>query len=122
MAIFFGSEIHVSPAGWLLSTAEYMRKNWSVMSMMKMVSTTRFKRKSGSSHLSSGGSTKPTSKGVKMAVKMSAIEVTASQWPIALLERGSMMYQPIFSFPGALARVASYARTCRATSAIRGLL
>jgi hypothetical protein len=40
---------------------------------------------------------KPTSTGVMMAVKMSAIEVTTSQLGISLLVRGSMRYFDLFS-------------------------
>ena len=59
------------------------------ISIMKVRSTSRLQRKSGSVHRSEGMCMKPTSTGVMQAVKTSASETPRSQYPVQLLERGS---------------------------------
>ena len=74
-----------------------MMKNCINTSRMKMMSTQRLMMKRPSAHRSAGMSMKPTSTGVMMAVKMSAIDVTTSQLGISLLVRGSRRYFDLFS-------------------------
>ena len=83
-----------------------MVKNCINTSMMKMMSTQRLVMKRPSAHRSAGMSMKPTSTGVMMAVKMSAIDVTTSQEIISLLVRGSRRYFDLFS---SLARLRVFA-------------